>query len=42
MALFVVTFVFVAGVVGLVWAIYNYKQLSDVELTSDDKPYNQH
>lgn len=37
MALFVVTFVFVAGIVGIVWAIYNYKQLADVDLEGVEK-----
>ena len=37
MALFVVTFVFVAGIVGIVWAIYNYKHLADVDLEGVEK-----
>jgi len=32
MAGFVVPFVFFAGIVGLIWAIYNYKKLSDVNV----------
>jgi len=32
MAGFVVPFVFFAGITGLIWAIYNYKKLSDVNV----------
>ena len=32
MALFVVNLVFVSGIVGLVWALYNYKKLSEVDI----------
>jgi hypothetical protein len=32
MAGFVVPFVFFAGVVGLLWAIYNYKKISEVNI----------
>ncbi len=29
---FVVAFVFFTGIVGLIWAVYNYKRLSEVEI----------
>jgi hypothetical protein len=32
MAGFVVPFVFFSGIVGLLWAIYNYKKLSEVNV----------
>lgn len=32
MAGFVVPFVFISGIVGLVWAIYNYKRISEVNI----------
>ena len=32
MAGFVVPFVFFTGIAGLIWAIYNYKKLSDVNV----------
>jgi Na+/H+-translocating membrane pyrophosphatase len=37
MAGFVVPFVFFAGIVGLIWAIYNYKKLSDVNVKPMDE-----
>ena len=33
---FVVAFVFVSGIIGLVWAIYNYNKLGEVNV----KPSN--
>ena len=29
--MFVVTLVFLSGIAGLVWAIYNYKKLGEIE-----------
>lgn len=29
---FVISFVFFSGIIGLLWAIYNYKKISEVEV----------
>lgn len=34
---FVVTFVYVSGIIGLIWAIYNYKKLGEISIRTSEK-----
>jgi hypothetical protein len=34
---FLVPFIFIAGILGLAWAYYNYKKLSEVSIHSDSE-----